>query len=76
MDITRYLKHFLTKQYQIWPSKFLLWFLKKYKKDALSFHPDKNPDSDHILSLDAKSKWDRIHQAYFTLGDTNEYGHH
>ena len=49
---------------------------KKYKQDALRFIPDKNPDGDHTLFLNVKSKWDIIQQAYCILGDTNEDGHH
>ena len=48
---------------------------QKYKQDALNFHTDRNPYGDHILFLKAKSKWDRIQQAYCILGDTNEDGH-
>ena len=40
------------------------------------FHPDKNPDGGHILFLGEKSKWGRIQQAYFILGDKNEDRHH
>ena len=39
------------------------------------FNPDKNPDGDHILFLNAKSKQDRIKQDYCILGNTNEDGY-
>eukprot|EP00957_Ditylum_brightwellii_P143092 10902676-Ditylum_brightwellii.AAC.1 len=49
---------------------------QKYRQDELQFYPDKNPNGNYILFMNAKAKWNSILKAYTVLGEVNEDGLH